>query len=102
MAISSLIGRYAVKAAGAVGVGILTYDAHKRGVLHGKINKNKHDFQALDYYYENSRNPIVAEVHTDHRGSGNLLPYRRETFARYGFGTTQCRLLFPKRKSGSD
>lgn len=67
MAISSLIGRYAVKAAGAVGVGILTYDAHKRGVLHGKINKNKHDFQALDYYYENSRN-----LNTDSHFNSNM------------------------------
>lgn len=62
MAISSLIGRYAVKAAGVAGVGILAYDAHKRGVLHGEINKNKSNFKALDYYYENSRN-LTSDSH---------------------------------------
>lgn len=56
MSIGSVIGKYAVKAAGAAGIGLLAYDAHKRGVRHGEMNKNKKDFEALDYYYENSRN----------------------------------------------
>lgn len=56
MSIGSVVGKYAIKAAGAAGLGLLAYDAHKRGVRYGVINKNKKDFDALDYYYENSRN----------------------------------------------
>lgn len=63
MTISSIVGKYAVKAAGLAGLGILAYDAHKRGVRKGEMNRNKKDFQALDYFYENSRNlPTASHV----------------------------------------
>lgn len=56
MSISSVLGKYAIKAAGIAGVSMLAYDAHKKGVHHGEIRKNEKNFEALDYYYENSRN----------------------------------------------
>lgn len=56
MSIGGIVGKYAIKAAGLAGVGLLTYDAHKKGVRHGEIKKNQKNFEALDYYYENSRN----------------------------------------------
>lgn len=55
MSIGSVIGKYAVKAAGVAGVGMLTYDAHKRGVRKGEIQRNKAKIDALEYYWENSR-----------------------------------------------
>lgn len=62
MSIGSVIGKYAIKAAGVAGVGLLGYDAHKRGKLHAQINKNKKDFEALDYYWDNSRNVPTASA----------------------------------------
>lgn len=63
MSIGSVIGKYAIKAAGAAGVGLLAYDAHKRGVGQADIQRNKKKFEALDYYWENSRNmPSASHV----------------------------------------
>lgn len=63
MSIGSVIGKYAIKAAGVAGAGLLAYDAHKRGVGQAEIQKNKKKFEALDYYWDNSRNmPSASHV----------------------------------------
>ena len=56
MSISATLIKYGIKAAGAVGVGICAYDAHKKGARRAKTYSNKKKFEALDYYYNNSRN----------------------------------------------
>ena len=56
MTFSATLLKYGIKAAGAVGVGICAYDAHKKGVRNAKTHSNKKKLEALDYYYNNSRN----------------------------------------------
>lgn len=56
MAIAPIITKYAIKAAGAVGIGICAYDAHKKGARRAKTYSNQKKLEALDYYYNNSRN----------------------------------------------
>lgn len=82
MSIGSIVSKYAIKAAGVAGLGMIAYDAHKKGKIYGDIRKNKKDFEALDYYYQNSRNLPTGshvnmklkdklfewELHNDSRG----------------------------------
>lgn len=56
MSVSNIITTCAIKAAGTAGVGILSYDAHCKGKRRSKTYSNKKKFEALDYYFNNSRN----------------------------------------------
>jgi len=48
--------KYGIKAAGAVGVGMVLYDAHKEGVRKADIEVRKGNANAALDWYDNSRN----------------------------------------------
>ena len=48
--------KYGIKAAGAAGIGIALYDAHKQGVYRSKLEVNKGNANAALDWFDNSRN----------------------------------------------
>ena len=56
MTIGQSLIKYGIKAAGAMGAGIVLYDAHKHGKYKAVVNKRNKDAIACDEWMENSRN----------------------------------------------
>ena len=56
MTIGQSLIKYGIKAAGALGAGIVLYDAHKHGKYQAVVNKNNKNAIACDNWMENSRN----------------------------------------------
>lgn len=56
MTISQAVTKYAIKAAGVAGAGMLLYDAHKEGARISDITVKKGNADAALDWYENTRN----------------------------------------------
>ena len=55
MTIGQTVLKYGIKAAGAAGLGVCLYDAHKHGKFRSTIEARKGDTNALMYWFDNSR-----------------------------------------------
>ena len=56
MTIGQTLLKYGIKAAGAAGIGICLYDAHKQGIYKSKIEVAKGNANAALDWFDNSRN----------------------------------------------
>jgi hypothetical protein len=56
MTIGQVLTKYGIKTAGAVGAGMLLYDAHKEGQRISDITARKKNGDAALYWFENTRN----------------------------------------------